>query len=115
MPAEKPFADGDKLRAWLSEKTAAPGTRRLTLSGPPIPARTPTETLTLLGGGNSSSLRGVEVTPVTLRGRIKHWLPQMSEQGVKHFALSAETPEGLAQLEHIEREGKTAGARWTLM
>lgn len=107
LPAEKPFADGDKLRAWLSEKTAAPATRRLTLSGPPIPARTPTETLTLLGGGNSSSLRGVEVTPVTLRGRIKHWLPQMSEQGVKHFALSAETPEGLAQLEHIEREGKT--------
>ena len=106
LPAEKPFADGDKLRTWLIEKNAAPAARRLTLSEPPIPARAHTETLTLLGGGNSSSLRGVEVTPVTLRGRVKHWLPQMSEQGVKHFALHAETPEGLAQLEHVEREGK---------
>ena len=106
LPAEKPFADGDKLRTWLIEKNAAPATRRLALSEPPIPARARTETLTLLGGGNSSSLREVEVTPVTLRGRVKHWLPQMSEQGVKHFALHAETPEGLAQLEHVEREGK---------
>lgn len=109
LPAEKPFADGDKLRLWLSEKNTAPAARRLILSEPPIPARAKTETLTLLGGGNSSSLRGVEVTPVTLRGRIKHWLPQMSEQGVKHFALRAETPEGLTQLEHVEREGKALG------
>ena len=106
LPAEKPFADGDKLRAWLIEKNAAPTTRRWVLSEPPIPARARTETLTLLGGGNSSSLREVEVRPLTLRGRIKHWLPQMSEQGVKHFALHAETPEGLTQLEHVEREGK---------
>ena len=106
LPAEKPFADRDKLRAWLIEKNTAPAARRLTLSEPPIPARAHTETLMLLGGGNSSSLRGVEVTPVTLRGRIKHWLPQMSEQGVKHFALNAETPEGRLQLEHLEREGK---------
>ena len=106
LPAEKAFADGHKLRTWLIEKNAPPATRRLILSEPPIPARAHTGTLTLLGGGNSSSLRAAEVTPVTLRGRIKHWLPQMSEQGVKHFALHAETPEGLAQLEHVEREGK---------
>lgn len=106
LPAEKPFADGDKLRTWLTEKNAAPAVRRLILSEAPIPARAHPVTLTLLGGGNSSSLRGIEATPVTLRGRIKHWLPQMSEQGVKHFALHAETPEGLAQLEHVEREGK---------
>ena len=107
LPAERPFSDGDKLRTWLIEKNTAPAERRLTLAGPPTRARAARETLLLLGGGNSSSLRGVEVTPVTLRGRIKHWLPQMSEKGVKDFALHAERKAGLAQLMHLEHEGKT--------
>ena len=106
LPPEKPFADADRLRLWLIEKTTAPAERRSILAGPPIPVAYPREHLILLGGGNSSTLRGVEVTPVTLRGRIKHWLPQMSEQGVKHFAQHAESVEGLLKLEHLETEGK---------
>lgn len=106
LPADKRFLDADRLRAWLIEKTTAPSQRRLTMTEPPIRARAEPETLRLLGGGNTSTLRGVEVTPVTLQGRIKHLLPHMSEHGVKHFARLAESPEVLQQLEHAETEGK---------
>lgn len=109
LPADKPFIDGDRLRTWLVEKNTRPAQRRSTLAGPPIPVEFPREHLILLGGGNSSSLRGVEVTPVTLRGRIKHWLPQMSERGVKDFAIRAASKDGLRQLVHLEREGKILG------
>nr|WP_314566792.1 DUF6543 domain-containing protein [uncultured Pseudomonas sp.] len=101
------FIDGDQLRSWLVKATTAPAERRLTLTEPPIRARAERETLVLLGGGNTaSSLRGVEVRPLTMQGRIKHWLPEMSEQGVKHFAQLAESAEGLSQLEQIETEGR---------
>lgn len=102
------FVDSDQLRSWLIRVTTAPAERRLTLTEPPIRARADRETIMLLGGGDISTLRGVEVhvRPVTLQGRIKHWLPHMSEQGVKHFAQLAESVEGLGKLEHLEREGK---------
>lgn len=101
------FIDSDQLRSWLIKTTTAPAERRLTLAEPPIRAHATRETLILLGGGNAAStLRGVEVRPVTVQGRIKHWLPEMSEQGVKLFAQLAESAEGLSQLEQIETEGQ---------
>ncbi|NVZ72030.1 dermonecrotic toxin domain-containing protein [Pseudomonas costantinii] len=106
LPSDKRFIDADHLRSWLLEKNIAPSERRLTMTDPPIRAHAEPETLTLLGGGNTSTLRGVEVKPVTLQGRIKHSLPQMSEQGVKHFARLAESPEGLKQLEQLETESE---------
>ncbi|MBV4453777.1 MULTISPECIES: dermonecrotic toxin domain-containing protein [Pseudomonas] len=108
MTADKRFIDGDHLRSWLVKTTTSPADRRLTLTEPPIRARADRETITLLGGGNSSTMRGVEVQarPVTVQGRIKHWLPQMSEQGVKQLAQLAESAEGLAKLEQLENEGK---------
>jgi hypothetical protein len=108
MTADKRFIDGDHLRSWLVKTTTSPADRRLTLTEPPIRARADRETITLLGGGNSSTMRGVEVQarPVTVQGRIKHWLPQMSEQGVKQLAQLAESAEGLAKLEQMENEGK---------
>ncbi|MGB3123682.1 MAG: DUF6543 domain-containing protein [Pseudomonas sp.] len=107
LPNGTHFTDGNHLRSWLTETTKTPAQRRMTLAEPPIRPRADRETLTLLGGGNSSTMRGmnVQVRPVTLQGRIKHWLPAMSDAGVRHFAQNAETPEGLAKLEQVEREG----------
>lgn len=110
LPADERFIDGDHLRSWLIEKTTAPSERRLTMTDPPIRARAEPETLTLLRGGDISPLREVDVTPVTLQGRIKHSLPQMSEQGVKHFARLAESPDGLQLLEHLETESRNLQA-----
>lgn len=110
---KRAFIDGDQLRSWLIKATTAPAERRLTLTERPIRARAERETLILLGGGNAAStLRGVEiqVRPVTLQGRIKHWLPEMSEQGVKHFAQLAESAEGLSRLEQVEKEGQALEA-----
>lgn len=108
MPADTRFIDGDHLRSWLVKTTTSPVERRLTLTEPPIRARAERETLTLLGGGNSSTMRGVE--PVTVQGRIKQWLPKMSEQGVKQLAQLAESAEGIAELEQMEHEGKALEA-----
>ncbi len=112
MPADTRFVDGDHLRSWLVKTTTSPVERRLTLTQPPIRARAERETLKLLGGGNSSTMRGVEVQarPVTVQGRIKQWLPEMSEQGVKQLAQLAESAEGVAKLEQMEHEGKALEA-----
>jgi len=107
LPPESSLRDSDTLRTWLIEKNKAPTERRLALAEAPIPTHPERKTLTLLGGGNSMSrVVDVEVNPVTVQGNIKHWLPGMSEQGVKRFAEKAESDEGRLQLEHLKAEGK---------
>lgn len=109
LTSDKRFIDGERLRAWLIEKNKTPAERRLIMAEPPIRAHAPPETLTLLGGGNTSTLRGTladDTSPVTLQQRIKKWLPEMSEQGVRDFSMRAEREEGLKILEHLEAEGQ---------
>ncbi|QJI30810.1 hypothetical protein HKK55_19560 [Pseudomonas sp. ADAK18] len=101
------FTDGERLRAWLVDKTKVPAQRRLVLAEPPIRAQAEPETLILLGGGFVSTLRGApadEISPPTLQQRIKKWLPAMSEQSVRSFAQKAESPDGLKVLERLETE-----------
>jgi len=103
------FIDGERLRSWLIDKTKAPAERRLVLADPPIRMQTELETITLLGGGNTSTLRGAladDTSTATLQQRIRKLLPGMSEQGVRRFSLVAETEEGLKTLERLETEHK---------
>lgn len=103
LPADKSFTDGDQLRSWLIEKNTSRTERRLTLSDPPIGVQAEYVVLMMLGyGGSTSTLRGAEA----LQGRIKRWLPEMSERGVKHFAELAKSAEGLSQLVQVETEGQ---------
>ncbi|SUD33168.1 leucine-rich repeat-containing protein [Pseudomonas fluorescens] len=106
---DKRFVDGEKLRSWLIEKIAVPAQRRLIMAQPPIRAYAEHEILVLLGGCNTSTLRGVSADSApaaTLQQRIKRWLPQMSEQGVRSFSQSAESEEGMRVLERLESEGQ---------
>lgn len=108
LTRDERFIDGERLRAWLIEKITAPTERRLILAEPPIRMQPELKTLTLLGGGFVSTLRGVpagERSAPTLQQRIKRWLPGMSEQGAKRFSHLAETADGLTSLEHLETEG----------
>ncbi|MFC6297758.1 NEL-type E3 ubiquitin ligase domain-containing protein [Pseudomonas spelaei] len=110
LTTDERFIDGERFRSWLITKITAPAERRLIMAEPPIRVQAEPETLTLLGGGFISTLRGTvaeEAPPATLQQRIKRWLPQMSEQGVRRFSQVAETAEGLQKLEHLETEGQT--------
>lgn len=109
LTTDERFIDSERFRSWLIEKTAVPAERRLIMAEPPIRIQAERETLTLLGGGNTSTLRGAlaeDSSTVTLQQRIKKWLPEMSEQGVRRFSQFAETTEGLQALERLETEGQ---------
>lgn len=109
LTTDERFIDGERFRSWLIAKITVPTERRRILAEPPIRIQAERETLTLLGGGNTSTLRGALVegrSPVTLQQRIKRWLPEMSEQGVRRFSQVAETAEGLQKLERLETEGQ---------
>lgn len=100
----KPATGSDNLRDWVLEHIAPPAERRHVLAEPPIRMRAARETLVLLRGGGSSSLRGT--SPGSVEQRIRTLLPGMSEQGVKPFALASQSPEGLKVLEGLEAENK---------
>lgn len=109
LTTDKRFVDAERLRAWLIEKTKVPAERRLIMAEPPIRVHAQPETLILLGGGNTSTLRGTlaeDTSSITVQQRIKKWLPEMSEQGVRDFSMRAESEEGLKILEHLEAEGQ---------
>lgn len=109
LTTDERFIDGERFRSWLITKITAPAERRLIMAEPPIRVQAERETLTLLGGGNTSTLRGAlaeDTSTVTLQQRIKRWLPEMSEQGVRRFSQVAETADGLQKLERLETEGQ---------
>lgn len=111
LTTDKHFIDGERFRSWLIEKNKAAAQRRLILAEPPIRPQAQRETLILLGGGNFLStlrrLSHADTSTVALQDRIKRWLPEMSEQGVRDFAHQAQSEDGLALLVRLETEGQT--------
>lgn len=106
---DKRFIDGERLRSWLIEKTAVPAERRLIMAEPPIRTQAERETLTLLGGGNTSTLRGTLTAddPIAAwQKSIKRYLPEMSEQSVRRLALSTESEEGQQTLSRLLGEAQ---------